>query len=129
MTPRSYLALTVCLLLTAACSSQKTAPSASKAAAPVVYSANGWSAAERAEFYHLAEGSELMPYALLANIVSVKTGKPFLQQMERFGFVADPPGSSNPHGLPIGITTARSRNGGTTGIEVAGFNCAACHVA
>ncbi len=44
----------------------------------VVWSQNGWSDTERAEYHRLAEGSELMPYTLLANVVSVKTGKPFL---------------------------------------------------
>src|SRR5581483_10417683 len=110
-----------------ACSRQKPAD-AVQPSIKVTYSSNGWSGAERAEYYHLAEGSELMPYSVLANLVSVKTGKPFLQRMERFGFVPDAPGPHNPHGLPIGITVARSRNAGASGIEMAGFNCAACHV-
>jgi hypothetical protein len=126
----SYWTLTGCLLLTVACSHQKETPSEVKVGeTPVVYSANGWSAAQRAQFYHLAEGSELMPYAVLANVTSVATGKPFLQQMDRFGFVADVAGPDNPHGLPVGITTAQSRNKGAGGIEMSGFNCAACHVA
>ena len=89
---------------------------------------NGWSYAERTEFYHLPEGSELMPYAVLANITSVKTGKPFLEQMERFGFVPDAQSTTNPRGLPIGLTTVRSREQSITGLEMVGFNCAACHV-
>ena len=51
-----------------------------------------------------------MPYALLANVVSVKTGKPFLDNMERFGFIPDAESASNPHGLLIGLTTVRSRD-------------------
>lgn len=94
-----------------------------------VWSQNGWSDAERQEFHHLSEGSELVPYALLANLVSSKTGRPFLENMERFGFVADAVSTSNPRGLPIGLTTARSRNQGHAGLEMVGFNCAACHVA
>jgi hypothetical protein len=96
-------------------------------AAPV-WSANGWSGAERAEYYHLPEGSELMPYVVIANLVSVKTGKPFLENTERFGFVADPVSPTNPHGLPIGLTTVHSRDKSLTGLEMVGFNCAACHV-
>ena len=69
-----------------------------------------------------------MPYALLANLKSSTTGKPFLEGMERFGFLPDPAGPTNPHGLPVGITVSRSRNAGTAGIEIIGFNCAACHV-
>ena len=69
-----------------------------------------------------------MPYALLANLKSTTTGKPFLEGMERFGFLPDHAGPTNPHGLPVGITVSRSRNSGTAGIEIIGFNCAACHV-
>ena len=91
------------------------------------WSANGWTEPERTEFHHLAEGSELMPYVLLANLVSVKTGKPFLENLERFGFVPDAPSGVNPHGLPIGFTTVRSRNASHVGLEMVGFNCATCH--
>lgn len=70
-----------------------------------------------------------MPYALLANLTSVKTGKPFLQNMERFGFIADAASASwNPHGLPIGLTAGHSRNVDHIGLDVVGFNCAGCHV-
>lgn len=94
----------------------------------IAYSANGWSQGERAEYYHLAEGSELMPYALLANLKSVKTGKLFLEDMERFGFLPDPAGPANPKALPVGLTISHSRNARTVGIDIVGFNCAACHV-
>ncbi len=94
----------------------------------MVWLANGWSDAERAEYYHLPEGSELMPYTLLANLVSVRTGKPFFQQMDRFGFLDDSVGADNPHGLPVGITAGPSRNASARGLEMSGFNCAACHV-
>ena len=93
-----------------------------------VYSANGWSQEERDQYYHLAEGSELMPFALLTNLKSSSSGKPFLEEMERFGFLPDDVGSANPYGLPVGVTVSRSRNAGTAGIETVGFNCAACHV-
>ncbi|MDE3199125.1 MAG: hypothetical protein KGN84_22440 [Acidobacteriota bacterium] len=89
---------------------------------------NGWDYAERGEYYHLPEGSELMPYVVLDNIASVKTGKPFLEDMERFGFTADAQSTLNPHGLPIGLTSVRSREQSITGLEMVGFNCAACHV-
>lgn len=69
-----------------------------------------------------------MPYAVLANVISVTTGKPFLENMERFGFVADAASPTNPHGLPVGLTTVHSRDKAHTGLEIVGFNCAACHV-
>jgi cytochrome c5 len=94
----------------------------------VSYAANGWSTAERAEYYHLMEGSELMPYVLLANVTSIKTGKPFLQDLDRFGFLPDSKSASNPEGLPVGMTVGRSRNASTQGIRMVGFSCATCHV-
>ena len=117
------------LVLLTACSRKAPQESAADSQYGVIYSANGWSQAEREEYYHLAEGSELMPYALLANLNSVKTGKPFLQDMERFGFLPDRAGPNNPHALPVGVTVTRSRNAVTVGMEAVGFNCAACHVA
>ena len=69
-----------------------------------------------------------MSYAVLANIISVKTGKPFLEQIARFGFLPDSPGPNNPHGLPVGMTVVRSRNASTCGMEMVGFTCAACHI-
>jgi hypothetical protein len=108
--------------------SRKPAEAPPSVEANVVYSDNGWSQAERDQYYHLAEGSELMPYALIANLKSTTTGKPFLEGMERFGFLADRVSGQNPRGLPVGVTVSRSRNAGTAGIEIIGFNCAACHV-
>ena len=111
-----------------ACSGNKPDEPAPKSPeAPIVYSSNGWSEAERAEYYHLPEGSELMPYALLVNLTSVKTGKPFLERMERFGFLPDNAGPSNPYGMPIGLTVSQSRNTLAKGRQMVGFNCAACH--
>jgi hypothetical protein len=119
-------------LVLGGCSQRSRPPEPSAAAHDAggpVWSGNGWSAEERAQYYHLAEGSELMPYQLLANLISSKTGKPFLQNMERFGFIPDAAGSSNPRGLPVGLTVGHSRDSGHVGLEVVGFNCAACHVA
>jgi mono/diheme cytochrome c family protein len=120
--------LCTAFLLIAGCS-RKAVEKRPGAEATVIYSANGWSQEERNQYYHLAEGSELMPYALLANLKSTATGKPFLDDMERFGFLPDGAGPMNPHGLPVGVTVSRSRASGTAGLEIIGFNCAACHVA
>ena len=56
--------------------------------------------------------------------------KLFLENMERFGFIPDATSDrkTNPHGLPIGLTTVHSRDKSHTGLEMVGFNCAACHV-
>jgi hypothetical protein len=123
--------ITVCVLtvflILSGCSSPPPAQPAGSAES-AVWIGNGWSADERAEFHHLAEGSELTPYQLLANLTSSKTGKPFLQNMERFGFIPDETSKWNPRGLPIGLTAGHSRNIDHIGLEVVGFNCAGCHV-
>ena len=129
MSSRRHVAWFLSLALFAAgCGQKANAPSPAPAQLPLAYLDNGWTAAERAEYYHLPEGSELMPYDLLANLKSIKTGKPFLEDMQRFGFLADPTGSNNPYGMPVGLTVARSRDASARGIEMVGFNCAACHV-
>ncbi len=69
-----------------------------------------------------------MPYALLVSLKSIKTGKPFLEGMERFGFLPDAKSSTNPYGMPVGMTVGRSRNASSKGVEMVGFSCAACHV-
>jgi len=120
--------LSAALAVLAACGSKTQPPPSGTAATTVTYVANGWTQPERDLYYHLAEGSELMPYPLLANLKSINTGKPFLQDIERFGFLPDPAGPANPEGLPIGMTISHSRNAVSIGMQVVGFNCAACHV-
>lgn len=114
----------------AACSTQMspTSPTvdlfAMEAPAPFV-GENGLSGAARAEFYHLAEGSELFPFAWVRAMNSVKTGRPFLENLSRFGLIADEKSEANPYSLPIGVTVAERKG---TGVEMLGVNCAACHV-
>jgi len=85
---------------------------------------------ERKDFYHLPEGSELFPAHWLAALVSVRTGKPFLENLERFGAIADPNGpevksDTATYRLPVGLTLVKSRPDSRLMI---GVNCAACHV-
>ncbi len=85
---------------------------------------NGLSATERQQFYHTPEGSELFPYAWAKALISAQNGKPFLENMERFGLVPDE--KSEPYGLPVGITVGK--RAGLGDVEMIGVNCAACHV-
>src|SRR5215472_15057819 len=128
MAIRRRLVFCALYVLIAGCSRKTSEQQSIGGEERLIYSENGWTSGERAQYYHLVEGSELMPYALLANLQNSSTGKPFLEAMDRFGFLPDPAGPTNPHGLPVGITVSRSRNAGTAGIEIVGFNCAACHV-
>ena len=46
--------------------------------------------ARRRMLYHLPEGSEIFPLDWLLALKSAKTGKPFLEDPERFGLIPDP---------------------------------------
>ena len=128
---RRFYCFLVGWLILSGCGSKSPGPQPASSNSPeaIVWIQNGWTPAERAEYHHKSEGSELMPYALLVNLTDTDTGKPFLDDMERFGFIPDGPDpKTNPRGLPIGLTTGHSRHVGQLGLEVVGFNCAGCHV-
>ena len=93
---------------------------------------NGLTAEERQQYYHLTEGGEAFPIAWLLALEQEITWpdgsvtyRPFLENVERFGFLPDPPSQYNPYGLPVGVTAAY---GMITGQQMMGLNCTACHV-
>lgn len=93
---------------------------------------NGLNAADRSTFYHLSEGGELFPidWFLALEVESIGPdgqlqARPFMDNIERYGFLSDPKSSGNPYGLPVGISWGRSR---ISGMEMIGLNCTACHV-
>jgi hypothetical protein len=101
-------------------------------AAPPAVGENGLTPQDRAAFYHLSEGGELFPLDwLLALDVEQPVGdgtvqvRPFLDDVERYGLLSDGKHAGNPYGLPVGVTLARAK---TTGAEMIGLNCSACHV-
>ncbi len=94
---------------------------------------NGLTVEERQRYYHLSEGGEAYPIAwLLALEQEIRgpdgrvTYRPFLENVERFGFLPDPPSRYNPYGLPVGVTAGYGK---ITGQQMMGLNCSACHVA
>ena len=93
---------------------------------------NGLTAEERQQYYHLTEGGELYPMAWLLALETEVRGKdgsvtlrPFLETIERFGMIPDPPSAYNPYGLPVGVTIGHSA---VSGLQMMGLNCTACHV-
>src|SRR5262245_52556688 len=87
---------------------------------------NGLDDKDRTEFYHLAEGSEVYPLDWLKVLLNKDSGKPFLDDLERMGFLRDDrPG--NEDRLPVGLTAAITRGLEPMG-KMVGINCAACHV-
>ena len=84
--------------------------------------------ADRQVFYHMAEGSEVFPLDWLLALRQKGTQQPFLQNSERFGFIADDDNPANPYHLPVGMTAAPTRDLRFPGAKMVGVNCAACHV-
>ena len=121
----SKISVCVILLLVVSCNRNPVTPPGTPTPAPPAggIAENGLSGADRQNFYHLPEGSELYPYAWM-KALHTANDQPFLQNLERFGLIPDP---SNATGLPIGLTVA-NRRGVPLG-EMVGVNCAACHVA
>jgi len=86
---------------------------------------NGLTPAQKDGFYHLSQGSEILPWILLTAVEVADPGsrKPFVENLERYGLLPDP---ARKDGLPVGLTVAS--NSFTFGMEFVGITCAACHV-
>src|SRR5215472_6015043 len=86
---------------------------------------NGLTPAQKDAFYHLSQGSEILPWILLTAVEVADPGsrKPFVENLERYGLLPDP---TRKDGLPVGLTVAS--NSFTFGMEFVGITCAACHV-
>jgi len=93
---------------------------------------NGMLEVDRDRFYRLSEGGELYPidWLLALEVESPVAGggvetRRFVDTLDQYGLLPDPPSASNPDGLPVGLTVAPSK---INGIDMMGLNCAACHV-
>lgn len=130
----------VCAATIAACSRaqpdqspRSDAASTGDATAHLADYHNGLSDTDRETFYHLSEGSEMIPLALLQALERARTPQdpagdglvPFMDNLARYGFIPDRKYDKNPAALPIGMTVERSP---LTSRVMIGFNCTACHV-
>jgi hypothetical protein len=84
---------------------------------------NGLTPAQKESYYHLSQGSEIMPWMLLTAVDAADSDKPFVENLARYGLLPDP---GRDDGLPVGLTVAS--NPFTFGMDFVGINCAACHV-
>jgi hypothetical protein len=86
---------------------------------------NGLTSGQRETFYHLSQGSEIMPWILLTavDVADPGSAKPFVENLERYGLLPDP---GRKDGLPVGLTV--TSNPFTFGMNFVGITCAACHV-
>src|SRR5215475_11087131 len=85
---------------------------------------NGLTPAQGETYYHLSQGSEILPWILLTavDVADPGSAKPFVDNLERYGLLPDPAHDR----LPVGLTV--SSNPFTFGMDFVGVNCAACHV-
>ena len=86
---------------------------------------NGLTPAQGKSYYHLSQGSEILPWILLTavDVADPGSSKPFVENLSRYGLLPDP---GRDDGLPVGLTVAS--NPFTFGMDFVGVNCAACHV-
>jgi hypothetical protein len=90
---------------------------------------NGLEGPDRDTWYHLSQGTEFFPLHFLRALNDDDTGKPFMEDLERFGFIAADKGLKNPYGLPVGMTADTTRDLRFSDVVMVGINCAACHTA
>lgn len=99
----------------------------------------GWTPAQKQQWYTLSQGSRLIPLAWLKALEQSDSEAPLLQRShtERFRYLAD--ASPDPAPLPVGfaidtqsdqkfsVTKLRWKNGQSDKEPWVGMNCAACH--
>ncbi|HEU4456508.1 MAG TPA: di-heme-cytochrome C peroxidase [Longimicrobium sp.] len=85
-----------------------------------------WTPAQRDTFYHLAEGSEIIPMGVMKALINPATRRPILADPERYGLIPDP---ESRHGNPVGVTQAETVDTRLIRMTMFGLNCSACHVA
>ncbi|MEP3276274.1 MAG: di-heme-cytochrome C peroxidase [Stappiaceae bacterium] len=106
----------------------------------------GWTDDQRERYYHLPQGSRMMPYKWFRALEN-EAGTALFSSRENlqiYGFIPSPyTGKSNPDGLPIGFAIEEVHDGGAfrvgetndgsaqTGKKkaIVGLTCAACHTA
>ena len=95
----------------------------------IIYLDQGWSKEVREGYYHISQGSTVLPYDIFLNL-EVADGQELFRSntnSERYGLTpdsADP--KANPDGLPIGLSKTVTTEGPWKGEDV-GLTCAACH--
>ncbi|MBP3955178.1 hypothetical protein J8F10_07775 [Gemmata sp. G18] len=90
-----------------------------------IYLDQGWSGDERAAYYALPQGSEVMPYSWFLALEQPWAEKPFRDDahIESFRYIPAAVNKFNPDGLPVGFTKGRGKDGK----DWFGLTCAACH--
>lgn len=90
----------------------------------VRYLQQNWDEADSLWFYNTTEGSDLMPYDFFLALEQAGAPKLFRdnENINRYRYLPQKATSSNPDGLPVGMTRDKYH-----GKSYMGFTCAACH--
>lgn len=95
----------------------------------VIFLDQGWSPDVRQAYYHISQGSTVIPYDIFLKL-EVPGGQELFRSdanSERYGLTPDPADPKwNPDGLPIGLSKTVTTEGRWKGEDI-GLNCAACH--
>ena len=89
----------------------------------------GWTPEIRKGYYHISQGTTVMPYDIFLNLEAAGSQDLFRsdENSERYGLTPDPADPQwNPDGLPIGLGKTVTTDGPWKGEDV-GINCATCH--
>ncbi|HVT92997.1 MAG TPA: di-heme-cytochrome C peroxidase [Bryobacteraceae bacterium] len=88
-----------------------------------------WSCSQRDDFWFRPQGARMLPYQWFLNLEQAGSTELFRSSanMDQLRFVTAPVSSSNPDGLPVGVTREPERCSGAD--CWAGLTCAACHTA
>ena len=88
-----------------------------------------WTEAERQRYYHLSQGSQVMPYDWFMALEQGDNEQPFIadDNMTRFRLIPDSDTNGNPDRLPIGF--AKDDPDPVTGVVNVGLSCSGCHTA
>ncbi|MGB8800734.1 MAG: di-heme-cytochrome C peroxidase [Candidatus Acidiferrales bacterium] len=95
----------------------------------VIFLDQGWTPEIRESYYHISQGTTVMPYDIFLNLEAAGTQELFRSDAnsERYGLTPDPANPQwNPDGLPIGLGKTVTPDGPWKGEDV-GINCATCH--
>jgi len=101
----------------------------------VAWLPQNWTDAQRHRYYHIAQGSELLPYswflALEQPRFTISGAPPFKDNsyLQGFGFIPDAASDQNPDALPVGFARDDGFVDPYNGQKniVLGITCAACH--
>jgi len=127
-----WIVASVVVLLAAAYAFRHPRPvraAAQASTGKVIFLDQGWTPEIRESYYHISQGTTVLPYDIFLNLEAAGSPELFRSDAnsERYGLTPDPADPQwNPDGLPIGLGKTVTTEGPWKGEDV-GINCATCH--